>query len=164
MRITRCTPDDLDDLVWIARKTFRETFAGQNTAKDMAAYLASAFSPEKLAAELRCPDSALFLARELGAPVGYLQLNRGRAQTEHPLENAAEIQRIYVLSGAKGRGVGSQLMRLARKPRANGAAACSGWASGNTTCPRSAFTAATALSASRSTSFSWAAMRRPIFC
>ena len=47
MRITRCTPDDLDDLVWIARKTFYETFAGQNTAKDMAAYLASAFSPEK---------------------------------------------------------------------------------------------------------------------
>ena len=115
MRITRCTPDDLDDLVWIARKTFRETFAGQNTAKDMAAYLASAFSPEKLAAELRCPDSALFLVRELGAPVGYLQLNRGRAQTEHPPENAAEIQRIYVLSGAKGRGVGSQLMRLAEK-------------------------------------------------
>lgn len=115
MRITRCTPDDLDDLVWIARKTFRETFAGQNTAKDMAAYLTSAFSPEKLAAELRCPDSALFLAQELGAPVGYLQLNRGRAQTEHPLENAAEIQRIYVLSGAKGRGVGSQLMHLAEK-------------------------------------------------
>mgnify|MGYP000427043367 FL=1 len=115
MCITRCTPDDLDDLVWIARKTFRETFAGQNTAKDMAASLASAFSPEKLAAELRCPDSALFLARELGAPVGYLQLNRGRAQTEHPPENAAEIQRIYVLSGAKGRGVGSQLMRLAEK-------------------------------------------------
>ena len=115
MRITRCTPDDLDDLVWIARKTFRETFAGQNTAKDMAAYLASAFSPEKLAAELRCPDSALFLARELGAPVGYLQLNRGRAPTEHSPENAAEIQRIYVLSGAKGRGVGSQLMRLAEK-------------------------------------------------
>ena len=64
MRITRCTPDDLDDLVWIARKTFRETFAGQNTVKDMAAYLASAISPKKLAAELRCPDSALFLARD----------------------------------------------------------------------------------------------------
>ena len=61
MRITRCTPDDLDDLVWIARKTFRETFAGQNTAKDMAAYLASAFSPEKLAAELRCPDTTAVL-------------------------------------------------------------------------------------------------------
>ena len=41
------------------------------------------------------------------APVGYLQLNRGRVQTEHPLENAAEIQRIYVLSGVKGRGIGS---------------------------------------------------------
>lgn len=115
MRITRCTPDDLEDLVWIARKTFRETFAGQNTAEDMAAYLASAFSPEKLAAELRCSDSALFLARESGAPVGYLKLNRSAAQTEHPLENAAEIQRVYVLSGAKGCGVGSQLIRLAEK-------------------------------------------------
>ena len=63
MRITRCTPDDLDDLVWIARKTFRETFAGQNTAKDMAAYLASAFSPEKLAAELRCSSRGSWARR-----------------------------------------------------------------------------------------------------
>ena len=115
MRITRCTPDDLDDLVWIARKTFRETFAGQNTAEDMAAYLASAFSPEKLAAELRCPNSALFLARESGAPVGYLKLNRSTAQTERAPENTTEIQRLYVFSGAKGCGIGSQLIRLAEE-------------------------------------------------
>ena len=53
-------------------------------------------------------------ARELGVPCKvYLKLNIGNAQTEKCLDNALEIQRIYILKSAKGQGIGSAFMQIA---------------------------------------------------
>ena len=48
-----------------------------------------------------------------GTPLGYLKLNIGNAQTEKCLDNALEIQRIYILKSAKGQGIGSAFMQIA---------------------------------------------------
>lgn len=47
--------------------------------------------------------------------LGFLKLNFGNAQTEQKCENSLEIQRIYVLKTAKGRGIGSSFMSLAQE-------------------------------------------------
>lgn len=44
---------------------------------------------------------------------GYLKLNQGSAQTEQELENAFEIQRIYLLQAFQGRGLGKVLFEFA---------------------------------------------------
>lgn len=47
--------------------------------------------------------------------LGFLKINFGNAQTEQKCENSLEIQRIYVLKTAKGRGIGSSFMSLAQE-------------------------------------------------
>lgn len=48
----QCTIDDIHTLIIFSRQRYIETFAAINTAKNMSAYLDSAFSFEKIRAEL----------------------------------------------------------------------------------------------------------------
>ena len=70
----------------------------------MRKFLAETYSAEKLSAELANSESVTFIAYKNGTPLGYLKLNIGNAQTEKCLDNALEIQRIYILKSAKGQG------------------------------------------------------------
>ncbi len=115
MEIIKCTLENLDELRKVCRKTFSETFASQNSESDMRKFLDEAYSAEKLRSELMDSDSATYIARDNGKTLGFLKLNIGKAQTEKLLENALEIQRIYILKEAKGRGIGSAFMSLAEK-------------------------------------------------
>lgn len=94
----------------LGARTFSEAFAADNTAADMAAYLARSFSPAKQAAELADP-AALFLIAESGAAAaGYAKLYATPPQTGLAGVNPVEIVRLYVVSSWIGRGVGSALM------------------------------------------------------
>lgn len=79
----------------------------------MRKFLAETYSAEKLSAELANSESVTFIAYKNGTPLGYLKLNIGNAQTEKCLDNALEIQRIYILKSAKGQGIGSAFMQIA---------------------------------------------------
>ena len=63
--------------------------------------------------------------------VGYLLSNQGPAQTEHELENAFEIQRIYLLKAYQGQGLGKKLLSLLLKKQSSQAVIGSGWEFGN---------------------------------
>lgn len=136
IKIKKCTLAQLDELQKICCQTFSETFASSNSQSDMEKFLNSAYSKEKLREELLNPESQTFLAFEnepetqtapLKTPVddkiktksekvlGFLKINFGNAQTEQKCENSLEIQRIYVLKTAKGRGIGSSFMSLAQE-------------------------------------------------
>lgn len=115
MRIIKCTLEKLDELQKICRKTFYETFADSNTESDMNKFLDEAYSTEKLKAELCEKESETFLAVENGEVLGFLKINEGNAQTEKIFPDALEIQRIYVLKKAKGKGIGTAFMNLAEK-------------------------------------------------
>lgn len=115
MKIIKCDLKNLDALQKICRETFYETFADSNTESDMEKFLDESYSTEKLKSELLDKNSETFLAEENGEILGYLKLNVKSAQTEKVFENALEIQRIYILKKAKGRGIGSSFMNLAEK-------------------------------------------------
>lgn len=114
--IRPCTSDDAAMLAELAAQTFAETFAADNTAEDLAAYLYQAYSPAILEQELTNPLSRYWLLSVGGEPAAYLKTNRGSAQTE-PVEErlpqpSYEIQRIYVRAAFKRRGLGSRLMSV----------------------------------------------------
>lgn len=115
MEITKCALKNLPELQKICRETFYETFADSNTESDMKKFLDESYSSEKLKSEILDNDSATFLAEENGEVLGYLKLNKGAAQTEKVFDNALEIQRIYVLKKAKGRGIGTKFMNFAEE-------------------------------------------------
>jgi diamine N-acetyltransferase len=107
--------EDLDQLRSLAVRTFTESFSGMNTEENMQHYLASAFTPEKLADELSSPGAEFYFAMADEKAAGYLKINTGQAQTELREENGLEIERIYVLQEFQGQKIGQQLFDKAQQ-------------------------------------------------
>lgn len=97
---------DLQLLQEISKRTFYDSFAALNTAENMKFHLDNHFTRDKLTAEILNRDSKFFFAIQDGAPVGYLKINGGEAQTILPNDQAIEIERIYVDRLFKGGGIG----------------------------------------------------------
>src|SRR6266404_6364135 len=109
--IRRATVADATLLADLGRRIFYETFAADNTPEDMAAYLATSFSREQLAAELADPR-ATFLNVEINATaVGYAMLRSGETPKEVSGEKPIEVVRFYVSQEWHGRGIGESLMQ-----------------------------------------------------
>lgn len=98
-------------LAELGARTFRDTFAPDNTEADMAAYLASAFGPEVQARELTDPASTFLVARVGDEPAGYARLRMGEPPACVIGERVIEIVRLYADAQWIGKGVGSALMQ-----------------------------------------------------
>lgn len=104
---------DVEVLPKIAKQTFRETFAHDNTEEQLQEYFEEAYSLRVLSTELENPDSETYFIMHEEEIAGLLKVNWGNAQTERELENAFEIQRLYVLQKFQGFGLGKQLFEFA---------------------------------------------------
>ncbi len=108
-----CGDDDVDALVAIGRDTFDETFRELNTQGTIEAYLAEAFTPERLRAELHREGSEFYFLLLDGVPAAYLKVNRAPGQSDLNDPESLEIERIYVRKEHKGKGYGKILMVFA---------------------------------------------------
>lgn len=113
MKMHKCTSEDLELLREISIETFTDTFAADNTPEDLAAYLERAYHPDQLRSELANPDSSFYFIYLESKLAGYLKLNTGVAQSEEMGLDALEIERIYVRSAFKRRGLGRELISFA---------------------------------------------------
>lgn len=118
MILKPCTASDLSALRDLSEFLYEETFRDYCSEQVMSAYLSDAFTTQKLLGELSNPDSFFFYIEQEGEIAGYIKLNIGAAQTE-PLGNCAlELQRIYIDSRFKGKGIGTraleEICRVAR--------------------------------------------------
>jgi diamine N-acetyltransferase len=105
------TLDDVDALVKVSVKTFKDTFAEANTKEDMKIYLAKAFSRDQIIKELNDPASTFLLALDRETIVGYAKLKEGEGRSELNGERGIEIERIYTLKEYLGKRVGKLLMQ-----------------------------------------------------
>ena len=103
---------DADLLAELGARTFSETFAADNSAEDMAAYLALSFAPALQAAELADPDSIFLIAEVDGFAAGYAKLKSGEPPDGVTNGRPIELVRLYVSQEFLGRGVGAALMRV----------------------------------------------------
>jgi diamine N-acetyltransferase len=109
--IRHADSSDANLLAELGARTFEDTFAADNTREDMAAYLASAFTPEQLTVELAHPASIFLIAEVDGVAAGYAKLHAGEAATGVADDKSIELVRLYVSREWLGRGVGEALMR-----------------------------------------------------
>ena len=108
--IRRAKADDAGLLAELGARTFSETFAADNTAENMAAYLASSFNLAQQTIELADP-AATFLIAEVGrVAAGYAKLHAGKPAKEIEGAEPVELVRFYVSREWLGRGVGEALM------------------------------------------------------
>jgi diamine N-acetyltransferase len=111
--IRPCSTSDLETLRQIGMTTFDETFREMNTPETMNLYLQEAFAHSKLLGELQNPFSQFFFLYVDGILAGYVKLNDATAQSDLKDPEALEIERIYVCSNQKRKGLGSYLMQFA---------------------------------------------------
>lgn len=111
--IKTATLNDAVLIQQIARETFAETFAQNNSESDMKMYLDESFSIDKITAELSNSESVFYIAFGNESVLGYMKLNTGSAQTEVQNTLALEIERIYVKAAYHGKKVGQLLYEKA---------------------------------------------------
>jgi diamine N-acetyltransferase len=111
MNIRYATAADNTLLAELGKQTFYETFATDNTPEDMAAYLATSFSPDKQAAELADPASTFLIAEDDDAAIGYARLKAGQPAAGVTGTRPIEIVRLYARKAWLGQGVGAMLMQ-----------------------------------------------------
>lgn len=104
---------EIQQLQKIGRKTFYETFSGDNSEENMKVYLDAKFAIDKLTTELTNPDSSFYFAHIDNEILGYLKVNFAEAQTELKDKEGLEIERIYVLQEFHGLKVGQLLYNKA---------------------------------------------------
>jgi diamine N-acetyltransferase len=109
--IRRGTVEDAALLSDLGARTFSDTFAADNSAEDMAAYMATAFSVAQQKAEVEDPGSIFLIAEVDGRAAGYAKLHDGESEQGVEGANPIELVRLYVSREWLGRGLGEQLMR-----------------------------------------------------
>lgn len=109
IQLVQATINDLEIVRQIGIDTFHESFSSVNTEENMAYYLQTGFSTEKVASELGNSDSEFHLVYDGNKLIGYLKINHGPAQSELKDDAALEIERIYVLKAWQGLKVGQLL-------------------------------------------------------
>jgi GNAT superfamily N-acetyltransferase len=92
-------------------KTFSDSFASDNRAEDIQAYLAAAFSTDKQAEELADPSSLFLIAEIEGVTAGYARLLKGSYPQVVTGSRPIELVRIYAGKEWIGHGVGAALMK-----------------------------------------------------
>jgi len=102
---------DAASLAAIAERTFRETFAIDNTEEDINLHCAQKFSAEKQGEEISNQQLTTLLAEVAGELVGFAQLRLAHPAACVKGDRPAELHRIYVSSEWHGRGVANELMR-----------------------------------------------------
>lgn len=108
--LREATPEDLGDLLHVARTAFLQAFTLGNKPENVQAYLDEAFTLEQFGKELANPASTFILAEIGGELIGYTKVNLVPAQTDVHDPESLEIARLYVLEDFLGFGVGKILL------------------------------------------------------
>jgi GNAT superfamily N-acetyltransferase len=109
---------DAAALAEFGARTFSDTFAADNDPKDMAAYLASAYTTERLAEELSDPWIVTLVAEHEGGLVAYAQVGRGHAPACVTGEEPVELRRFYVEAEWHGSGLAAGMLGEAMRAAA----------------------------------------------
>jgi ribosomal protein S18 acetylase RimI-like enzyme len=106
----KLSPEDLQELKELSRKTFTDAFGADNNPDDLEIYLNSAFGEENLRLELLNPLSEFYFGKIEGETVGYFKINLGDAQTDFQEEDAMELERIYVQKAFQNKEIGQKML------------------------------------------------------
>ena len=108
--LRKATLSDLPELLALARTSFLQAFTAGNKPENVQAYLAEAFTEDKLTKEMQEPASTFILANLGGKLVGYTKLNLAAAQADVQDPRSVEVARLYTLEEVWGKGMGQLLL------------------------------------------------------
>lgn len=113
LTIEKCAEIDVDSVIKIGVETYLDAFKDYCTRAVMDSYLREAFSRDKILSEMQNTRSEFHFCYLQDEIVGYIKTDTEDAQTDLRDYEGLEIERIYVRSTYRGRGIGSYLVRFA---------------------------------------------------
>lgn len=121
--IRRAMVEDAPLVAHLGATTFHETYSSDNNPGDINDYITCHFTPAQIRREMGLHDSRFMLAedRRTGEIVGCAKV-RCLQPPSWVIDDAMELQRLYVLRSARGLGAGGALLRDCLR-----AALSSGW-------------------------------------
>ncbi len=113
IHLHQATTADIDVLREIGCETYREHFCALWSPAGMQAFLDQDFSIRALSQSLEAPDrhSWLIASDSVGKALGFAKVNWS-APAPISRDVGAELQKIYFLKSAAGRGYGKQLLQF----------------------------------------------------
>jgi ribosomal protein S18 acetylase RimI-like enzyme len=113
VEVRKVKESELSFLREMAIQTFRETFGFDNTETQLEDYFNASYTPSNFIAEYEDDETDTFFLIKGDEKVGFLKVSWGSAQTESLLDDAFEIQRIYILKEYQGQGFGKVFFEFA---------------------------------------------------
>ncbi|MCC9135474.1 GNAT family N-acetyltransferase [Pontibacter silvestris] len=111
INIVPCSPDSLSQLKQISIQAYKDHYL-YLWHDEGEWYLNFSFSEQALRKELTDPNAAFFQIYDEGKLVGFLKLNINKALENYSEEECLELERIYLVKHASGRGIGSKLIEF----------------------------------------------------
>lgn len=109
MKLINVTTTELDLLIEVAHTTYREHY--QYLWKDKGEhYIKTSYHKAAFIKELQDKNVGLYLITNEGTTYGYLKLNFDAPLRDYTAEEALELERIYLLKKATGKGLGKAVM------------------------------------------------------
>lgn len=107
--IVRCTPENIDTVVRIGRCSYKQHYL--HIWKDKGGfYMEKNFSRKAVENDLQNPDFGYFLVCFEKQPIGILKIVKDHTLVGYRAAEALEIEKIYIVREAAGKGVGDGVM------------------------------------------------------
>ena len=111
IRLRPASPADITALSQLGNDSFIAKFGHLYRAEDLAAFLAEAYSPDAIKAELGNPDRLYCLAEVEEKLAGYCKLSLACGFPEHSRGTMTiELKQLYTDPDCTGQGIGAELM------------------------------------------------------
>jgi len=104
------TSADADTLARLAERTFRETFAAENSPADIDHHCATNFGEDIQLQEVRDPNYVTIVVDHDGELVAFAQVRLHSPKRIVRAEHPAELHRLYVLANWHGQGIAHEIM------------------------------------------------------
>ncbi len=109
--VRTCNVKDVEALVALGIKTFRDTFDEYNDTDNMIRYINDNFTKKIIEHEIKQPGTVFFMAQDGRKPVGYAKIRSANPPPELGDVTALELERLYVQRDYKGKRVGHLLLQ-----------------------------------------------------
>lgn len=109
--VRTCNQKDVDTLVSLGIKTFRDSFDEFNTPENMILYINKTFTKKIIEQEMKQPGTVFFLAFDGRKAAGYAKMKASAAPEEIKDTAVLEIERLYAHKEYLGKRVGYMLMQ-----------------------------------------------------
>ena len=111
MTIKPCTKEDIQDLIQVSTQSYQEhyTYLWEDAGAN---YMEHNFTAEKFEEEISNSNAVFFLIRDGQKYVGFIKLNIDSGVYNFPARTTLELERIYFIKEAAGKGLGKEAIEF----------------------------------------------------